>query len=108
MTTVITVAARPTISETCEPQIVSESTDRPWESVPNQNFAEGGAKAGFCGWQIGDRSHLLARSGAKIATRTKNSMMASPATPILLLRYWRQTRRRESLRRLRAIHFALR
>src|SRR6266550_3868162 len=99
ITTVIRVAASPTMSETLDPQMVRESTERPWTSVPNQNVPFGGDSEGLSGWQIGERSHLLARSGAKIAMITKNSRMLRPAIPIQFWRYCRQTRLRESLRR---------
>ena len=86
ITTVMSVAARPTISETRDPQIVSESTDRPWLSVPNQNCEFGGwQRAGSSGWQIGERSHLLASSGAKIGDEDEEDQDAQPDIPILFL-----------------------
>ena len=91
------------MSETREPQMTSESTDRAWTSVPNQNSLLGGDRAGLSGWQMGERSQRLARSGAKIAIRTKNSRMARPAMPIVFCRYCFHTRRIASFRRWRAI-----
>ena len=67
ITTVMSVAASPTMSETLAPQMVRESTDRPWKSVPNQNCELGGESEGLFGWQIGERSHLSASTGAKTA-----------------------------------------
>src|SRR5438874_5819157 len=52
---------------------------------------------------MGERSHRLASTGAKIATSEKKIRIPSPTIPIVLLRYWRHMRRAESLRRRRAI-----
>src|SRR6266480_2950461 len=106
MTTVMSVAASPTMIEILDPQIVSARTERPRSSVPSGYCQEGGDRIGPDA-HVGDSSHRLAKRGAKIATRTKKTKIPSPAIPILLFRYCRQVRRAASFLRVLAIAFAL-
>src|SRR5690625_1835246 len=73
----------PVSSDTRAPWTMRLNTERPYSSVPNQCSAEGGCSRWrrFCsagGWS--------AISGAKSATSTRSTMIASPSTAMRLRR----------------------
>src|SRR5881397_3325245 len=105
---VIAVETSPTIIEMRVPQIVSVSTERPRSSVPSGYFKEGAWSCGPVEGQVGSRPQELARSGAKMATKTKNPRMIRSAIPIVFFRYSLHTRFAAALRRARAICFGVR
>jgi hypothetical protein len=102
MTTEITVARNPTVSDTRDPQRVRASTERPLSSVPSGKAALGGEN-GVPVALVTSSSLAGTNSGTNTATATNTTRMPSPIMPSQLRRYSRQARPAAWRRRARAM-----